>query len=195
MSKNILIAGDSFAADWPNRNCYYPSWVDLLRKNYQINNVAQAGCSEYKIFKQLENLDMAMYDLIITVHTSPFRIPVETHPLHKNNEFHSNCDLIYQDLKKNNNQYVSCLVEYFEKYYWIDHSLFVYKCTIEQQQKILSSSKCLHLTFLSWDQLINFNSFIDLNYLFVKYPGRVNHLSCEGNFIAYTQVKKWIDQQ
>ena len=37
MSKNILIAGDSFAADWPNRKCYYPSWVDLLRKNYQIN--------------------------------------------------------------------------------------------------------------------------------------------------------------
>ena len=49
----ILICGDSFAADWTIK---YPGqgWPNMLSQQYEIVNLAQAGCSEYKILKQLE---------------------------------------------------------------------------------------------------------------------------------------------
>jgi len=46
----ILICGDSFAADWTVK---YPGqgWPNMLAQQHEIVNLAQAGCSEYKIFK------------------------------------------------------------------------------------------------------------------------------------------------
>ena len=46
----ILIAGDSFAAEWPGNN----GWVKLLSQKFSVTNVAQAGVGEYKILKQLK---------------------------------------------------------------------------------------------------------------------------------------------
>ena len=45
----ILVAGDSFAAEWPGDD----GWVKLLAQSHEVTNVAQAGCGEYKIFKQI----------------------------------------------------------------------------------------------------------------------------------------------
>ena len=51
----ILICGDSFAADWTVK---YPGqgWPNMLAEIHEVTNLAQAGCSEYKILKQLELL-------------------------------------------------------------------------------------------------------------------------------------------
>jgi hypothetical protein len=50
MSK-ILICGDSFAADWSKK---YNSigWVNMIENDHIITNIAEAGVSEYKIYKQ-----------------------------------------------------------------------------------------------------------------------------------------------
>ena len=41
----LLVAGDSFVAEWPGDE----GWVKLLANDYDVTNVAQAGVSEYKI--------------------------------------------------------------------------------------------------------------------------------------------------
>ena len=58
---NVLIAGDSFAAEWPGSN----GWVKLLAKKYNVKNVAQAGVSEYKILQQINTANLDKYDLVI----------------------------------------------------------------------------------------------------------------------------------
>jgi len=96
--KRILIAGDSFAADWTKKYNGI-GWVNMLNNDYDVKNVAEAGVSEYKIYKQLENEKTDEFDYIIISHTSPYRIPVEKHPIHYGDILHNNCDLIYSDLK------------------------------------------------------------------------------------------------
>ena len=55
----LLLAGDSFAAEWPGENV----WPKLLAKQHDVTNVAQAGVSEYKILKQLHNAELKDYDV------------------------------------------------------------------------------------------------------------------------------------
>ena len=92
--KKILIAGDSFAADWTVKHIG-GGWVNLLTKDFKVKNVAEAGVSEYKIYKQLLNQNLVDYDHIIVSHTSAYRIPIEEHPIHKDDILHNNCDLIF----------------------------------------------------------------------------------------------------
>ena len=92
----ILIAGDSFAAKWPDTTV---GWVDLLSKDHKVTNVAQAGVGEYKIYKQIENIDQNLYDCIIVSHTSPSRIHTPSHPIHTAG-FHKDCDLILTDISE-----------------------------------------------------------------------------------------------
>ena len=51
----ILIAGDSFAADWKIKHSGN-GWVNMLSNDYDVTNIAQAGASEYKIYQQLIRL-------------------------------------------------------------------------------------------------------------------------------------------
>ena len=95
---NILIAGDSFAAEWPGED----GWVKLLAKKHNVTNVAQAGVSEYKILKQIKNASLDEYDAIIVSHTSPSRVHTPEHPLHKEG-LHKDCDLIWTDLEGRSN--------------------------------------------------------------------------------------------
>ena len=94
----VLICGDSFAADWTVKYTG-KGWPNLIAENYTVTNLAQAGCSEYKIYLQLASANLDQYDAIIVSHTSPNRLPVEVHPVHSNDPLHKNSDLIYTDLK------------------------------------------------------------------------------------------------
>ena len=51
MSK-ILICGDSFAADW-SKKYDGVGWVNMIENEHVVTNIAEAGVSEYKIYKQL----------------------------------------------------------------------------------------------------------------------------------------------
>ena len=52
----LLVAGDSFAAEWPGNS----GWVKLLAQEHPVTNVAQAGVSEYKILKQVQNENLPL---------------------------------------------------------------------------------------------------------------------------------------
>lgn len=91
----VLIIGDSFAVNWPNNI----GWASALAKHYTIDNRAQAGISEYKIYKQLAAVSNLDYDVVIVVHTSPYRVVTRQHPVHKHFGQHSHADLLLTDIE------------------------------------------------------------------------------------------------
>jgi hypothetical protein len=93
--KRLLIAGDSFAARYPDDQGQ--GWPLLLRELYEVTNVAQAGVSEYKILKQLQSIsNIGQYNFIVIAHTSPHR--VHTRKSIHNTELHKDCDLLLSDV-------------------------------------------------------------------------------------------------
>ena len=100
MARKILIAGDSFAADWTVKyKNQGKGWPNLLAEKHDVKNIAQAGCGEYKIYKQLINENLDDFDCIIVSHTSAYRVHTMYHPIHNNDSLHSNADFIYSDIK------------------------------------------------------------------------------------------------
>lgn len=186
----LLIVGDSFAADWSLKFNSRHGWPNLLAEKYKVTNVAQAGCSEYKIYKQIKSNISNIYDLIIVAHTSPYRIPVEKHPIHSNNLLHQHSDFIYLDSKSSD---IKCITEYFEKYFWLEHALFVHQCTLEKQLSILKNNNVLHITMHQWDNLVTFEKFINFESVFREHPGLINHLTPEGNKIIFNRIEQVIN--
>jgi lysophospholipase L1-like esterase len=189
----ILILGDSFSADWTVKYPDQIGWPNMLSKDFDVVNCSQAGVSEYKIWKQLLSQELKQYSHIIISHTSPYRIPVETNPLHKNDILHSACDFIYEDVKESNDPNLNVVIEYFEKYFDMEYARFVHQLIIDKEISYLQSfsENILHLnrfteTDLSVKNVINFNT------LFKKHRGLINHFTIKGNKQMYQDIKNWI---
>lgn len=196
MTKKILICGDSFSADWSIKYHDYPGWPNLLAATYAVTNLAQAGVSEYKIWLQLKSADLSQYDTIILSHTSPYRIPIEEHPAHKNDPLHKNCDLIYLDAKKSNSKELQPIVDYFEKYFIPDYACFVHDLIINHEINYLRenfSNKVIHITNLDWTGLTQTDNFISFHSVFKQHPGLINHFSKQGNQLIFEKLKETID--
>jgi hypothetical protein len=187
--RKILIAGDSFAADW-TKKYNGVGWVNMLEKDYEVTNVAEAGVSEYKIYRQLSNQKINNFDEIIISHTSAYRIPVEVHPIHSKDILHYNCDFIYSDIKEHkNNPDVKCIVDLYEKYFHFEYAIFVHDLILKEIKTLCPNA--INITF--------FNSFnknsIQLEDIFLENKGNINHLNEKGNIIIYNKIKKLIDEK
>lgn len=189
----ILIVGDSFSSDWTVKYPDQPGWPNMLGKNFDVVNCSQAGVSEYKIWKQLISQELKQYSHIIISHTSPYRIPVETNPLHKNDTLHSACDFIYQDVKESNDPSLDSVVEYFEKYFDMEYARFVHQLTVDKEISYMQSfsKHTLHLNRFSETNLPGKNV-INFADLFKKHKGLINHFSVNGNIKMYNDIKNWI---
>lgn len=186
--KKILILGDSFS-------CYQKSiddnigWPELLKNDYEITNLAQAGVSEYKIYKQLESANLENFDNIIICHTSFFRIPIEEHPSYVNNKLHKNCDLIFKDVenKMRSDKKMKTAYNFFKDFFWDEYFIFSNKLIFE---KIFENTKNnIHITF--------FNNFYDnrvtnFSEIFLHHRGMVNHLDKFGNYKMYMNIKELV---
>ena len=73
--------------------------LDLLSCDFHVVNLSQASseCSEYKIYKQLASADLDQFDHIVISHTSPYRLPVDKHPVYRTG-FRKDADVIYSDI-------------------------------------------------------------------------------------------------
>lgn len=185
----LLICGDSFAADWTVKYNGI-GWPNLLSKNYQVTNLAQAGCSEYKIYQQLISVDLTKFDQIIVSHTSPYRIPIKQHPVHSKDKLHKNSDLIYTDIKehsKTNNKLLP-IVEFFENYFDMDSAQFIHSLICEKIDNLTANVPTLHLTNLNWDNLYLFQNMLNFEYLFKTNRGVMNHYDIDGNQIIYNSI-------
>lgn len=180
--KKILIIGDSFAADWSVKYNDYKGWPNLLAEKYDVINVAQAGVSEYKIYKQLlsvkDNLDE--FDIFIIHHTNPYRVPTIGHPMHQYDSLHCNADLMYGDIEYHSNKIKNFLNRslraakgFFIHHY--DEEFYVTTAGLYQKEieKLLFGKKVITLELKPYRK---------------NYPGVINHLSKEGNMKVYNKV-------
>ena len=191
MAARILICGDSFAADWTVK---YKDrglgWPNLLAKDFQVKNLAQAGCGQYKIYNQLCNADLNDYDCIIISHTSAYRLHTAYHPVHSNDKLHCHADFIYNDIKEHseNCKDLICVTEYYKKYFDLDYAKFVHTLICEKINTMISHHQnVLHISNLNWKDFYQFQDMLILDHL-VPVNNGMNHYNQETNNKIYQQV-------
>lgn len=186
--KKLLIVGDSFAADWTVKYSGY-GWVNKLTEDFEVKNIAEAGVSEYKIYKQLLNQNLLDYDYIIVSHTSAYRIPIEEHPIHKGDALHKNCDLIFSDVQEHTDNYImKTAYDFYGHIFFPEYFIFI-NSLIYKEIKLLSDNM-IHITF--FDSFYE-NDVIKLENIFLENKGTINHMNDNGNNIIYNKIKKLIN--
>ena len=192
----ILICGDSFAADWTVKYSGQ-GWPNMIANDYNVTNLAQAGCSEYKIYKQLKSIDLNQFDKIIISHTSPYRIPIKIHPVHSNDLLHKNSDLIYSDIKdhsQTDNKLLS-IVDFFENYFDFESAIFNHTLICKEIELITSSYNTIHVISIDWNNLYLFDNMLNFEYLFKSNRGLINHYDEKGNQLIYKTIKNMVDRE
>ena len=198
MAKTILIAGDSFGCEWPNGK----GWPLELAKQNAVNNVAQAGCGEYKILQQLKNVFAhdpnwhKNYSCVIVCHTSPSRIHTPKHPVHKQG-LHKNCDLIYTDLQPKFdwfNPRLRTAKKWFWHHYDDEYQKEVYRLIREEINRMIT------IPYLAVDNFSISKEFaceknkLDLTEIWPDHRGETNHYTAEGNQIVYELIVDKLDK-
>ena len=169
----LLIVGDSFSAVKNNKQ----SWVCQLDE-YDVTNLSMAGCSEYRIHLQLKTVNLADFDLVVVVHTSPNRIYIDQNPLHTDSETHYNCDLIYQDVRSQpTGEFRDHVVWWFENVFDLEYANTVHNLLINSIVDQTCDIPSLHISFFD----NNHKSLYNLHSIWKKYPGDINHLNIKGN--------------
>lgn len=186
--EKLLICGDSFAADWTVK-VKGVGWVNLLERDYKVTNLAQAGCSEYKILKQLQSIDLADYDLVLVSHTSPFRLYVNEHPVHSKDTLHKNSCLLYTDVLEHlpDHPELKPVVEYFEKYFDVEYMEHMHNLLLREIEE-LCPYRTLHVSHIDWKNLHQFENFINFKDVFQKHRGSINHYNDVGNKLVYDKI-------
>jgi hypothetical protein len=187
--KKILISGDSFAADWNKKFKNKTGWVNMLETDFDVTNVAEAGVSEYKIYKQLQKIEIKNFDYVIVSHTSANRIPIDEHPIHKEDILHNNCDLIFSDVNEHiDNPIMKIAYDFYTNIFYPEYFCFINELIYREIHKITPNA--IHMTFFDNfydDDILKFEN------IFKKNKGNVNHLNHKGNQIIYSKIKKIIN--
>jgi hypothetical protein len=187
--KKLLITGDSFAADWTKK---YEGigWVNMLCKDFDVTNIAQAGVSEYKIHKQLSSQDVTQYDYVLVSHTSPYRIPIIEHPIHLNDTLHKDCDLIYSDIKEHvKNPIAKIAVDFYENIFYPEYFIYTYELMMNQIQ--IEYPNAINVTFFNNfknDKVVGFED------IYLNNKGLINHMNNKGNKTIYNKIKNLINE-
>ncbi len=198
--KFIALLGDSFAAEY---NADTPGWVDILAEQHSVNNVAEAGVGEYKILRQLRDIQStnpnwkSLYECVIVTHTSPFRVHTPKHPLHKKG-LHKNCDLIYSDLKDRFdwfNESLSTAKNWFVHHFDDDYQIGTYKLVREEIKRIIGDVPYLSIDHFGLSaNLATETNKLDFSDFWLLNRGNVNHYTAEGNEVVAKAVIDKLEQ-
>jgi hypothetical protein len=189
----ILIAGDSFAADWQVKYPEKQGWPNWLAEKFSVTNVAQAGAGEYKILQQLKRVELSNFDCVIISHASPNRVYCTQHPIHENDPLHKNSDIIYADIKEHSENSDAVLAaKYYERYFDFDYYNDISKMCCSEILNILGN-----YFLLDQYHIVNYNSkqkydclpeTLNINEIFSKHPGSTNHFDDTGNRLLYEKL-------
>lgn len=185
---NILLCGDSFAADWSIKHRSELGWPNLLASKYNVTNVATAGSSEYRIWKTLQAQNVTLYDCVIVSHTSPYRLYVNKHPVHNADILHKNCDLIYADAVEHN---LTTVKDYFDQYFDIAYATDIHQLIVHQIADICKNVQTIHMQHINASIPKEIN-IIDFSTLWHKHRGKINHYDSIGNQIVYETLLKML---
>ena len=181
----ILICGDSFAADWQVKYPGSQGWPNMLAKDYAVTNLAQAGCGEYKIYQQLLSVNLKKFDVVIISHTSPYRLYVKQHPIHHNDPLHANSDLIYSDAVEHG---LNSVVEYFEKYFDLEYADFIHGLICKKIDHLLINKSVIHMEHTG-ESKYKFKDILNFEQLFKQHRGTINYYDEKGNIEIYNSIK------
>lgn len=199
----ILVIGDSFAANWSVKYNDYAGWPELLAHDYNVTNLAQAGVSEYKILLQVESITNIMdYDIVVVSHTSPYRLHTRRHPVHHSDPLHTNSDLVLKDCEYHAgkpwnwfNKSLQAAVGFFkyhfdEKYYETIYTLL----RNQINQKLLGIPVIVINNLPGNVAFATETTVLDFSELWNTERGLVNHFSEAGNVEIYNTIKQTIEQ-
>lgn len=188
----ILIAGDSFAADWSTKYNKYPGWPNLLKNDFSVKNVAQAGVSEYKILKQIELHYNDSYDFVIVSHTSPTRVHTRRHPVMHNDVLHNNADLLVNDIMSKRSWFNNALraAQWYFKYHY-DENYYndVYWLIRDRIDNLLKNARVISICNFDevyCNETFNFSRYRTSN------PGLINHFDDAANALIHYQIRGYI---
>ena len=184
----ILICGDSFSSFPKPLKCYGFSWVNQLDSTHDLTNLSQPGCSEYKIWKQLQSQNPDDYDFIFVFHTSPNRLYIKHHPKYKENRYHRNADLIYSDIEKSQDPKLVAAQMYFEHLYEEEYALEMHQLLCEKIESYLALCPVVHCSSFDYQDIYDFKKFISINDVFTDHRGDISHLTEYGNHIVYDRI-------
>jgi hypothetical protein len=187
MAKRILLAGDSFACDWPSEE--YMGWPLMLSLDHAVNNVAQAGVGEYKILKQLHTASfqdpywIENYDCVIVCHTSPSRVHTSKHPIHQQG-LHKDCDLIFSDINSRFDWFNARLrtaKNWFWHHYDDEYQKDIYNLVRQEINRFIPIPYLAVDNFGISKQFAGEQNQLDLTEFWPAHRGDVNHYSKDGN--------------
>lgn len=180
----ILIAGDSFAANWLSEDSSYLGWPNLLSDDFDVTNVAQAGVSQYKILKQIRSQDLSQFDVIIICFTDDFRLYIPDHPIHTSG-LHKNCDLLVSDLDFHIRQFKNLLnFKLWICYFWY---LLSFDSEYYQTISFLVKKEIMELLSRSTALIIT-DSDLEIKEKFLRSRGVMNHLTADDNYEVYLNI-------
>jgi hypothetical protein len=193
----LLLCGDSFISDWAVKYPGAQGWPNLLAQHHTVTNLAQAGAGEYKVLQQVRKAELKQYDAIIISHSSPNRIYCVEHPVHSKDALHSNSDLIYADVKEHSNIADADLAaRFYERYFDFDYHRDVANLCCQEILNLLGQHEYLnqfhienHQNKHKYDCL---SDMLNINQYLKKYPGKICHLSDEGNQLLFEHVNGWL---
>jgi hypothetical protein len=192
----VLVVGDSFAADWSVKHKNSVGWPNLLAKDFDVTNLAQAGVSEYKIYRQVLSVDTCQFDLVLIAHTSPYRVVTRKHPIHCGDPLHDQSDLISGDVAFHASRVRNWLTPgiqsanaYFKHHFDIEYHETIYKLlrkTVEDS--VVDAKKIVIDNFRFNFKIEKSRDCMDLCDIRDQHPGILNHLSSQGNEIVHARV-------
>jgi hypothetical protein len=199
---NVLIVGDSFGADWTIKyNTHGLGWPNIIENKFNVTNISQAGCSEYKILLQLRSVTLSDYHIVVVNHTSPFRLYVKTHPVHADDVLHHSSDLLYNDIlfhyKQHPTDDLSVAIGYFEKYFDLDYANYMYKLIYNDIIETCSVIKSLQVVHT--ESIIDDKNLLRLAQYSKHNKGLLNHYNKTANIevacIVTHHILKIINQK
>jgi len=202
----VAIYGDSFGSEKPifqkfheNQKFISPSWVSLLRADYDIDNFCESGSDHYFSFKNfLENYQK--YSLNIFIETSPQRLstPLGNGFLHNHNE-NSAIWKLKDELDLDKVNICQAAVSYF-RYLQSDKKDQIISNLFRDKIKNLDTN-CILIDAFGDNGLYNItameNDYWNYTPKYTKNDKvcdlRYSHMTRENNVILYTKIKDCIE--
>jgi len=194
----ILLMGDSWAADWSSKHSEYLGWPNILAEQFDVTNIAQAGVSQYSIVKQLHSVKPYDYDKVVCSITSPYRVYTPQHPVHTEG-LHANSDLIYTDIEHHHaesdyNVKLNSALGYFLHHFDTDHAEFVNELLVNYLLEQLDTNDTIITSNIEGNDVFTTEHvYCDGHSIWQSYPGKINHLSEEGNLLFADSIKTLLD--
>ena len=117
------------------------------------------------------------------------------HPTHSDDILHGNSDLIYSDLKEHTESDAILAVDYFERYFELDYYTDIAQLLCKEILTMLGQYPHInqfHMVNFANDDKYEFLPSYNINPVFSKYPGLINHFNNQGNKKVFDKIDSWL---